>query len=82
MQISFTNPYNRAWLRMKSALFGPLDLGKWFALGFTAWLAQLDPDWVFSFQMDAGSLGNLFRFEDVSIRMNGPFTESVGSRVE
>ena len=30
-----------AFDRMKTILFRPFDLGKWFALGFTAWLATL-----------------------------------------
>ncbi len=30
-----------AWERMVTILFRPFDLGKWFALGFTAWLATL-----------------------------------------
>lgn len=30
-----------AWLRMKEILFSPFSLGKWFTLGFTAWLATL-----------------------------------------
>jgi len=41
MNITYTPHLDRAWQRMKTTLFGPLDLGKWFALGFTAWLAQL-----------------------------------------
>ncbi len=41
MQISFSRPLDLAWSRMKSLLFGPFDLGLWFVLGFTAWLAQL-----------------------------------------
>ncbi len=34
-------PTSRAWARMKRILFEPLDIGKWFILGFTAWLATL-----------------------------------------
>ena len=41
MQISYSRPLDQAWSRMKSLLFGPFDLGLWFVLGFTAWLAQL-----------------------------------------
>lgn len=39
--ISCTGPVSPAWDRMKDILFRPFDLGKWFALGFTAWLATL-----------------------------------------
>jgi len=39
--IGLTAPTSRAWARMKRILFAPFDLGKWFALGFTAWLATM-----------------------------------------
>lgn len=39
--IRLTVPTSRAWARMKRILFAPFDLGKWFVLGFTAWLATL-----------------------------------------
>jgi len=41
MQISFSKPLDHAWQRMNAFLFHPFDLGKWFVLGFTAWLADL-----------------------------------------
>ena len=41
MQFSYSEPLDHAWFRMKSILFRPFDLGRWFVLGFTAWLAQL-----------------------------------------
>ena len=41
MHIRFFNPLSRAWGRMTKALFKPFDLGKWFAVGFTAFLAHL-----------------------------------------
>jgi len=41
MQITFINPFSKAWERMKSALFRPFDIHKWFILGFTAFLAGL-----------------------------------------
>lgn len=31
----------RSWSGMKRVLFQPFSVGKWFILGFTAWLAQL-----------------------------------------
>jgi hypothetical protein len=40
-QISITAAFSEAWERMTAILFRPFDLGKWFALGFTAWLASL-----------------------------------------
>jgi len=44
MQINFVAPLSNAWNRMKKALFKPLDIKKWFVLGFTAFLANL-LDW-------------------------------------
>ncbi len=41
MNIHYTEPLSRAWLRMKILLFRPFDLGLWFVLGFTAFLASL-----------------------------------------
>lgn len=40
MDIQYIDPLHRAWNRMKAILF-PINLGKWFALGFTAFLAHL-----------------------------------------
>jgi hypothetical protein len=39
--VRFIAPLQAAWRRMVRILFQPFDMGKWFALGFTAWLAQL-----------------------------------------
>ena len=41
MEISYGVPLSKGWDRMKHALFNPFDLGKWFLLGFTAFLAGL-----------------------------------------
>ena len=41
MNISYSDPLSRAWNRMKKALFQPFDIGKWFTVGFTAFLATL-----------------------------------------
>jgi hypothetical protein len=41
MIIEYLNPFSRAWNRTKNILFTPFDIGKWFALGFTAFLAHL-----------------------------------------
>lgn len=41
MIIQYINPLSRALERMKTVLFKPFNLGKWFALGFTAFLAGL-----------------------------------------
>ncbi len=41
MNINYFNPLSRAWNRMVNALFRPFDLGKWFVVGFTAFLAGL-----------------------------------------
>jgi hypothetical protein len=39
--ISVTDPIGLAMERVKHILFRPFDLGKWFAIGFCAWLARL-----------------------------------------
>ena len=41
MNISYSIPLSSAWTRMKKALFQPFDIGKWFTVGFTAFLASL-----------------------------------------
>ena len=40
-EISVAEPVSPALERVKHALFRPFDLGKWFVIGFCAWLAQL-----------------------------------------
>jgi len=41
MNIQFFDPLSRGWKRMTTALFKPFDIGKWFVVGFTAFLAGL-----------------------------------------
>lgn len=41
MQIQLLAPFERAFNRMKTALFKPFDLRKWLIIGFTAFLADL-----------------------------------------
>jgi hypothetical protein len=41
VNLSVTDPLDKAWARMKLVLFQPWDAGKWFVIGFCAWLAQL-----------------------------------------
>jgi hypothetical protein len=40
-EISVTEPLTPALERVKRMLFQPFDLGKWFTIGFCAWLAGL-----------------------------------------
>jgi hypothetical protein len=40
-EISVTEPISPALERVKTMLFKPFDLGKWFTIGFCAWLAFL-----------------------------------------
>jgi hypothetical protein len=40
-EISVTTPISPALERVKRVLFQPFDLGKWFVIGFCAWLAFL-----------------------------------------
>lgn len=41
MEITYSQPLNRAWQRARLVLFSPFDLGKWLVVGFAAWLANL-----------------------------------------
>ncbi len=41
MTIQYIEPLSRAISRMRKALFNPLDIKKWFVVGFTAFLAGL-----------------------------------------
>jgi hypothetical protein len=56
MEIRFIDPFIRAWERMKTALFKPVDMNKWFVVGFTAFLSEL-----IDFGSNAGSGGNIDR---------------------
>ncbi len=39
--VKLVDPVKDAWARMVLILFRPFEIGKWFALGFSAWLAAL-----------------------------------------
>ena len=54
MAISVTDPIGRAISRAKLITFQPFDLGKWFTLGFVAFLATLDEGGGASFQGGGG----------------------------
>ena len=41
MRIHYIEPLSRAISRTKQALFNPMDLRKWFVVGFSAFLAAL-----------------------------------------
>ena len=56
MNISYSKPLSSAWLRMKILLFRPFDIGLWFVLGFSAFLASLAE----GFGSGGGNLGNKF----------------------
>ena len=63
-QITLSGPVGVAWRRMKLILFCPFDIGKWFALGFSAWLATL---------LQGGGGNSSFRWSNGS---GGPFDTS------
>jgi len=56
VNIEYIAPLRRAWGRMVAILFKPFDMGKWLALGFTAWLATLGEG--------GGGGGSSFNFGD------------------
>jgi len=41
MNIQFIQPLSEAWTRMVQDLFKPFRAGRWFAVGFAAWLVSL-----------------------------------------
>jgi len=41
IQVSVIDPISPAFEKVKTILFRPFDLGKWFTIGFCAWLAYL-----------------------------------------
>ncbi len=41
MGITYIAPLKRGLIRMKQALFSPFDIGKWFTVGFTVFLADI-----------------------------------------
>lgn len=56
-QISVTAPVGQAIDRVKRILFQPFDIGKWFIIGFCAWLASLGesgPNFRGNFRSDWG----------------------------
>lgn len=40
MDVSYVEPLQRAWARSRRMLFQPFDIGKWFVLGFAAFLSE------------------------------------------
>jgi hypothetical protein len=57
MRVEYSAPLSKGWSRMKKALFQPFDLGKWFTIGFTAFLAGLA-----DFHGNGGGSGSKGRF--------------------
>ena len=54
----------QAWERMEMMLFRPFDLGKWFMLGFAAWLATMG-------EQGSGGFSNVGRLGDVFNKKGG-----------
>ncbi len=63
MNIQYIEPLSKAWSKMTTALFKPFDISKWFALGFTAFLAGL-MDW-HGGKGSSDSNGTFHSFRDV-----------------
>jgi len=67
MNVEYLLPLSRGWNRMKKALFEPVDLRKWFIVGFTSFLAGLT-EWhggaqsKWTRRFDGHGWENLFRF--------------------
>jgi hypothetical protein len=52
--VSVTQPVSPAIERVKQLLFRPFDLGRWFVIGFCAWLAYLGEGGGFNFPGQSG----------------------------
>jgi hypothetical protein len=62
--VSVTRPFGHAIDRVKLMLFQPFDLGKWFVIGFCAWLAQLgEQGFTGNFNFGGGGDGGNVRHE-------------------
>ncbi|MBN2055220.1 hypothetical protein JW905_09880 [bacterium] len=59
MNIAYLEPLAKSFDRMKKALFKPFDAGKWFVVGFTAWLAGLLSSGFNFSGGNGGSIGDL-----------------------
>lgn len=57
MSVSVVNPLSPAIELTKRILFQPFDLGKWFVLGFCAWLAHLGEGGGGNFNFPTGNFG-------------------------
>jgi hypothetical protein len=57
-EINVVEPISPALERVKRVLFQPFDLGKWFVIGFCAWLAFLGEGGGFNFHVPGGGGGH------------------------
>jgi hypothetical protein len=57
-EISVVEPVSPALERVKRVLFQPFSLGKWFVIGFGAWLAHLGESGGFHFSVPGGGGNN------------------------
>jgi hypothetical protein len=73
--VSVTLPVGQAIERVKQLLFRPFDFGKWFVIGFCAWLANLGQGG-FNFNM-SGNHKDAARLRDAFERARGYFEENL-----
>ena len=64
--ISCTRAVCSGWDRMEKTLFHPFDLGKWFLLGFSAWLANLGQGFGANFNFPSMPQKEAFPFGNIS----------------
>jgi hypothetical protein len=69
-EINVVEPVSLAFERVKLMLFGPFDLGKWFVIGFCAWLAYLG-------EGGFGSSGGNYNFGNHSGRYGSDVRQSL-----
>lgn len=68
-EISCTKAVCSGWDRMERTLFHPLDLGKWFLLGFSAWLASIGQGFGARFNFPSIPQKGAFPFENTPVAL-------------
>jgi hypothetical protein len=74
--VSVTLPVSQAIEQVKRVLFNPFDLGKWFTIGFCAWLAHLGQQG-FRGNFGSGGRGGNFKPQDWARRAHDYFTANM-----
>lgn len=68
-EISCTKAVCFGWDRMEKTLFHPFDLGKWFLLGFSAWLASIGQGFGAHFNFPSAPQKGTLPFENIPVAL-------------